>query len=306
MDRLDLLALLTRIAETGSLSAAARALGLSQPTASRQLRALEDRLGAELVRRSTHDLSLTDAGLRALAEARTMTAQWEALGEAVRGDGGRLSGPLTVLAPAGLGQTVLADIAARFLREHPGVTMDWRIDDRPRDLVAEGIDLWIRIGPVQDEGLVVRPLALIERIVVAAPGTLAATPEALAGHPAVVLSPYASAELTLTGPGGTQVTVQLRVAARTEQIFAADRLVRSGVGLGLLPRWLVADGLASGALVELYPGWRGPEIALSLAWTPSRHRPARARRFAEHLQAAPELAALNTTELLTDRPTSAS
>ncbi|MEM7500127.1 MAG: LysR family transcriptional regulator [Pseudomonadota bacterium] len=276
LDRFDLLRLFLRIAETGSLSGAARALGLSQPSASRQLRMLEEDLGATLLRRSTHELALTEEGERLLPEARALLDGWEGVRERIGGAEGALEGRIRVLAPAGLGQTLLADAAAGFLAHNPGVRLEWLLDDAPRDLVAEGIDLWLRIGPVADEGLILRPLATIPRVLVAQPVQgCAAGPEALETRGAVVLSPFASGGIVLTGPGGERVTVLPRCVVETDNLFAAARFVGAGIGYGLLPLWLVRPDLERGDLLRLCPGWQAAPIVLSLAYPRLRFRPRR-------------------------------
>src|SRR6201996_6067847 len=169
LDRFDFMRLFVRIAETGSLSAAAQSVGISQPSASRQLRQLEALLGVQLVRRSTHDLALTDAGSRFLEDARAMLADWETSTDTLRNEREELSGLIRVAVPVALGQTILATIASRFLVKHPAVTLDWRLIDQPGDLTVSGYDLWVRAGPVRQLGLIVRHLWRIERTIVAAP-----------------------------------------------------------------------------------------------------------------------------------------
>ena len=122
LDRLGLLETFVRIAERGSSSAAARDLGLSQASASRQLRELETRLGAVLANRTTHDFALTSAGVALLADARVALSNWEALEERHTG-GDDVRGPLRIVAPIALGQTLLADMAVAFQAEHPAVSI---------------------------------------------------------------------------------------------------------------------------------------------------------------------------------------
>ncbi|MEO1276628.1 MAG: LysR family transcriptional regulator [Pseudomonadota bacterium] len=286
VDRLEMTRLFLRIAEAGSLSAAGRSLGISQPSVSRQLRQLETLLGVQLVRRTTHELTLTEAGSRFEEEGRALLASWERLGETLRADEGALAGPIRVLVPVGLGQGVLADIAASFLRAHPAITLQWLLDDAPRDLTAEGIDLWVRVGAVRDEGLIVRPLARLERVLVDHAGAASVeAPAGLEAHAAVMLTPFMGARLALDHADGRRVTVQPRVVASTDTLFAALRMVQGGVGWSALPRWLVAPEVAAGRLRLLCPDWRPQALALSLVWARNRFRPARVLAFAEALRA---------------------
>lgn len=285
LDRFELMRLFVRIAETGSLSAAAQSLGVSQPTASRQLRQLEALLGIQLARRSTHDLALTDAGKRFLEDARAMLADWETSIDTLRNEREELTGLIRVAVPIALGQTILATIASRFLVRHPAVTIDWRLTDQPGDLAAGGYDLWIRAGPVRQLDLVVRHLWRIERTIVAAKGFRAITsPKALEPLPAVVLFTFVPDEVPLTGPRSRKVVLKVRPAFNTDNIYAAIEAVREGVGYAILPYWAIQDDLDSGRLIELCPQWHPPFLMLSVAYPPARYRPVRISAFVDHLR----------------------
>ena len=286
LDRFDLMRLFVRIADTGSLTAAGKSLGLSQPSASRQLRELETEFGAQLVMRSTHELTLTEAGQEFLADARRLLGEWEVISQRYRVQRGELEGRIRIAAPSGFGQTILADLAGRFIERHPGVSIDWRLDDHPRDLIGQGFDLWIRVGPVADQSLIVRGIWRIERLLVAAAasGIEAEQPGGLAGRPAIVLSPYVGREVELTGPGGEKHALEPAVAFGTDNLFAAERLTRAGRGYSVLPRWLIQDGLDDGSLRILCPSWRPPPLSLSIAYPQSRFRPARVASFIDFLR----------------------
>jgi molybdate transport repressor ModE-like protein len=285
-DRFEFMRLFVRIAETGSLSAAAQSLGVSQPTASRQLKQLEQILGVQLVRRSTHDLGLTDAGKRFFEDARALLADWEASIDTLRNAREELTGLIRVAVPVALGQTILATIASRFLVRHPGVTIDWRLIDQPGDLVAGGYDLWIRAGPVRQLGLIVRHLWQIERTIVATPSfRLVINPKALERQRAVRLFTFVSDEVPLTGPRRRTVTLRVKPAFDTDNIYAAIEAVREGVGYGILPYWLIQPDLDSGRLIEICPGWHPPLLMLSVAYPPSRYRPVRISAFVDYLRA---------------------
>jgi molybdate transport repressor ModE-like protein len=284
-DRFEFMRLFVRIAETGSLSAAAQSLGVSQPTASRQLKQLEQMLGVQLVRRSTHDLGLTDAGKRFFEDARALLADWEASIDTLRNAREELTGLIRVAVPVALGQTILATIASRFLVRHPSVTIDWRLIDQPGDLVAGGYDLWIRAGPARQLGLIVRHLWQIERTIVATPSfRLVNNPKALERLRAVRLFTFVSDEVALTGPRERTVTLRVKPAFDTDNIYAAIEAVREGVGYGILPYWLIQPDLDSGRLIEICPGWHPPLLMLSVAYPPSRYRPVRISAFVDYLR----------------------
>ena len=298
LDRLTLLATFARIAERGSISAAARDLGLSQASASRQLAALEDRLGIRLVQRTTHDLSLTEAGADCLVEARGLLDGWEALAErmaAEMGDGmgfetGGIRGKLKVVAPVALGQLHLIDAVLAFQQTHPAVSITWLLDDAAIRVAEIGCDLWLKIGRVPDDSLVVRPLGQVERLIVASPGFRAAgeirTPADLGRVPCAALEPFDAASIPLHDRQGVVTTVTATVALSTNNIFSALAAARRGVGYAVMPRWLVEEDLRTGRLVDLLSGWRAPSLTINAAFLPMRRQTRRLRLLIDHVGTA--------------------
>ncbi|MBX9646641.1 MAG: LysR family transcriptional regulator [Xanthobacteraceae bacterium] len=286
LDRIDLMRLYVRIAETGSLSAAGRSLNLSQPSVSRQLRELESELGAELIIRTTHELSLTETGRTFLEDARRLIGGWETVAERIRLGSGGLEGGLRIAAPIGLGQTILADLAGSFVRLHPKVHIDWLVVDLPGDLVARGVDVWIRVGPIEDQSLIVRGLWHIERAIVVSTrlGWTARRPSDLSSLPAVTLGPYVGQKIALSGPRGTAYSLEPIVAISSDNIFAIERLTLAGHGYSILPLWLTQNAIDTGRLSHLCPDWHPPPLTLSVAYPQSRYRPARVTAFVEHLR----------------------
>jgi len=284
-DRFELMRLFVRIAEARSLSAAGRLLGLSQPSTSRQLKQLETMLGVQLVQRSSAEFVLTDAGVQFLSAATDILADWDAAAEAVRLRRDELRGPIRVAAPVATGQTILAEIAARFLRQQPAVSIDWRLIDEPGDLAAGGYDLWIRAGPIRDQSLIVRDLWRAERTIVAHAGHARVQhPIELEPYSAVQLVTYVSREIPLETTDRQTMTLLLRPSFTTDNIYAALVAVREGVGYGILPYWAVQADLDSGAIIELCPSWHPPAVTLSVAYLQARFRPARVKIFLEYLR----------------------
>jgi molybdate transport repressor ModE-like protein len=285
LEGFELMRLFVRIAETGSLSAAAQSLAISQPTASRQLKQLEQLLGAQLVRRSTRELTLTDSGNRFLDDARAMLAHWETSLDTLQNERRELSGLIRVAVPVALGQTILTTAASRFLVRHPAVTMDWRLTDQPVDLVAGGYDLWLRAGSIRQLDLIVRHLWRIDRTIVATKRFAAvAHPKALENLPSVVLFTFVPDEVPLTGPRNRKVTLKIKPTFRTDNLYAAIEAVREGVGYAIMPYWAIQNDLDAGRLVEICPGWHPPELILSVAYPPSRYRPLRVSAFVDYLR----------------------
>jgi DNA-binding transcriptional LysR family regulator len=291
LDRHDLMQLFVRIVDTQSISAAGRLMGLSQPAASRRLRMLEDMLGVRLLTRTTQQLSLTEDGCMFLEDARRMLTDWQRSAEALKGEQGELSGLLKLAVPSALGQSLFADIACDFLRLHPRVRLDWRVCDDPCDLATGGFDLWIRVGPVRNESLVMRTLGSVERLVVSVPGLggledPCTVPAELDCLPAVLLSSHDGREFTLTSPGEEARKVKPIAAFATDNLFAALQATTHGIGYSLLPRWLIAEHLREGSLIVQCPRWRPESLRLCIAFPQGRFRPKRVSAFVEFLRSA--------------------
>lgn len=289
-DSLTLLSTFVRVAEAGALSAAARSLGTSQASVSRQLAALEARLGVSLARRSTQGLTLTAEGQALLPRARALIAEWQEVAESFGEARPGLSGTLRVVVPSGLGPTIAAPLAASFTREHPGVSIDFTLTDGPVDLVAAGIDLMLRVGPVAGQDLVVRRIGTIRRWLVARPEVVApdsaAATQGNKGLPLVVLRSFYDARLTLRDRTGAAVTLKGVVRLATDGLAAAYEATLAGGGAAILPDWLIRDDLARGRLVRIAPHLEAEPAAIHLAFPPGRFRPARTRLFAAALEAA--------------------
>lgn len=285
LDRLTLLETFVRIAERGTISGAARDLGLSQASASRQLSDLEQRLGVELIVRTTHSLSLTKAGEICLTEARLLLADWDGFTEHFADEADSLSGPLKIVAPIALGQTIALDCAVAFQKEHPGIVIDWILEDRPIRFSEIGCDLWIRIGDVPDDSLIVKPLTTVERFIVAAPSLLSRKgrlePDMLEDLPCLALNPFEAGHIPLLTKRGKSFNLKAAVSLSSNDIFAVKRAVLSGAGYAVLPRWLVTQELEEGSLVDVLPNWRAPSLTINAAFAPSRRQTRRLRLFLE-------------------------
>ncbi|GFE66951.1 LysR family transcriptional regulator [Litoreibacter roseus] len=283
-DRLALLETFVRIAERQSLSGAARDLGTSQPSVSRQLAALENRLGVVLIRRTTHDVTLTPDGLELLADARRMLGEWEAIKDRHRKDDA-LMGTIRVIAPVALGQSLFIKSATHFMKDHPDVTIDWWLRDDAIRFAEEGCDCWLKIGSVPDDTLIVRELARVERLVVG-------TTECLAQHagidleamPWLTLGPFEGNRIELFDESGTPKTFAVTPKMASDNIFAVYEAAKQGVGIAIMPRWFVASDLEDGTLIDVAPNLRAARLPVNLALASGTRRPARVEQFCEAVQ----------------------
>ena len=272
-DRLQQLALFVRTVEAGNFSKAARAFGLSQPSASRAIAALERRLGVKLIARTTRQISLTAAGEALLERAREALAAIDDAENAARG-ADRLSGVLRVALPPGYGAWRIVPLLPAFLDRHPLLKLDLMMSDRYENLIAEGADLAIRIGEQADSSFVARKLESARRLFVASPRylELRGRPESLAdlaGHDFIGGPIDGSPQKLVARRNGRAevLVVAPRVVARSAAGIAACAVAGLGVAVG--SAWMCADGLASGALLNCCP------ITRSIRSTPmSCFRPA--------------------------------
>lgn len=290
IDRLTLLATFARIAERGSISAAARDIGLSQASASRQLAELEARLGVQLVQRTTHALSLTEAGQEALRDARGLLDGWEALTEAFADDADVLRGPLKVVAPVALGQMRLAEAAVRFQATHPGVTVTWLLDDEEIRFAEIGCDLWIKAGYPKDERLIAKPLGQVERLIAVAPRLISGMKGLslcqMADLPCVALGPFEGHRVPLKRKNGDVETLVGTPVMTTNNIFTARKAAQMGIGFAVMPKWFIAEDLKTGALVDALPEWRAPSLTITASYLPARRQPQRLQQFYAHIASA--------------------
>lgn len=251
--------LFASVVEAGSLSAAGRRIGLSPAMVSKRLARLEARLGARLIQRSTRRLALTEAGalfhervLAVLAGAR----EAEAL---VAGRAGSPSGRLRVSAPTSFGRMHVAPFLARFLAAYPAIALEIDLTDAFVDLLAERVDVAVRIGPPPGPGLSAHRLAPNRRLLCAAPSYLEAhgVPEGvrdLARHR--LLAADGQLPWRLRGPRGP-VPVEGASHVRTNSSELVRELTLAGAGIALRSTWDVTAELRSGALVRILPGHEG-------------------------------------------------
>jgi len=290
LDRLTLLQTFVRIADAGSISAAARDLGLSQPSASRQLAELESRFKSQLMRRTTHNLALTTAGTELLADARRLLDEWEALEEKHLDAEETLRGKLKIVVPIALGQLHLLDMVIGFQQQHAEISLSWLLQDGDIRFAEVGCDCWVKIGRISDESLIVEPLGEVERMAVAAPQLLKTydtlkTPKALEKIPCVALEPFEGGQIPLTNAKGKTTVISPPIKMTTNNISAIRKATLSGLGWAIMPRWFIENELNSQQLVDLLPAWRAPKLTIRVASLPGRHRPRRLQSFLESLKA---------------------
>lgn len=286
--QLNQLQLFLRLADAGSLSAAARQLQLTPAAASASLKRLEAALRVRLVERSTRSLRLTAEGelLREHAQ-RSLGALDDALA-LLGAQRERLEGEIHLAAPSDLGRTVLGPMLDDFLARHPGLRLALHLSDAMHDLRRERVDVALRYGVLRDSGLVARHLHTTTRVPVAAPAYLAAHgtpahPSELERHNCLVLNPGGRPALTWSFARGVQVRVQGN--RRADDGALVRQWALEGRGIALKARLDVREDLRAGRLVELLPGWAGESLPLQAILPDNRHVSLRVRRLVDELAA---------------------
>lgn len=287
MDRYQAMATFVRVVETGSFSAAARHLNVGQPAVSKMIAQLEDRLQVSLLIRSTHGLTPTEAGQRFYERAKVAIQEAEEAELAARGAGAGLSGCLRVSAATTFARLHIVPLLPRFLAQHPELEIDVILDDRIIDLVAEGIDVSLRMGELADSSAVARKLATGCRSVLATPGYLVRAgephnPADLAGHEAVIYSQLPN--VWSFTRDGAEASVSVRGRVRVSAAEGLRAAVLADIGLTIASDWMFAPELASGAVRRVLEDWTLPPLDLWAVFPAGRMASAKAREFATFVE----------------------
>jgi DNA-binding transcriptional LysR family regulator len=289
-DRLQQLAIFVRTVEAGNFSKVAREFGLSQPSVSRTIAALEERLGVKLLARTTRQLSMTDAGEALLSRAREALAGIEEAENAARG-ADRLSGTLRMALPTTFGVRQIVPLLPSFLERHPLLKIDLMMSDRYENLIADGADMALRLGNQPDSSFVTRKLAASRRLFVAAPAYLArrGKPESLAdlGQHHLIGGPGDGGDPTWTAQrDGTTEIQPADPRVQTRSAIGAVACARAGLGIAIASTWTCAEELASGVLVEIMAHYRLEPMAAYVVFPAGRRPSQRARAFTDYLEQA--------------------
>jgi DNA-binding transcriptional LysR family regulator len=283
MDRFVLMQCFARTVETGSFSAAARDLGLSQPNVSRYVAALEGHLQRRLLQRSTRKLHLTPEGERYYAEARRILDAVTEAESAMKSEVAP-SGLLRVACPTALAHEFLMPKVPVFLKTYPNLELDLQISDRFVNLIDEGAELALRIGHLTDSALRARRIGLFERICVAEIGYLdergtPQTPQDLDGHDCIVYSLLSSG--TVWRFLETEIPVTGRIRVNSPQ--AVREAALAGLGIALGPSWLFDKGLKSGQLRRVLTGYEARPVPIHMLYVANRLLPRRAVVFMDFI-----------------------
>lgn len=274
----------------GSFTSAAERLGTDKARVSRIVRRMEEKLGARLLARSTRRLSVTEVGRDYFERAMGILTAAEAAEAAVAHQSGEPKGLLRITAGSEFGTMVVDRWIAAFLRATPKVTVDAEYTNRIVDLIHEGLDVAIRVGPLQDSGLSARRLGEVDYGLYATPECLARGPAIetvgdLKHHDLVMKSSRGRPRWMLVdGTVAEQVSASPRAAVNST--IAAKNLALGSVGIAQLPRFMAAPHVATGELVAVLPGWAEVPAPVHAVFASSRYMDPKVRRFVDHCVAA--------------------
>lgn len=287
---LTLLRAFVSIVECGGISAGARQLQMTQPTLSRQLRSLEELCGTALLQRDTHQMSVTEAGKRLLADAKAMLAHAEEADRRLREDHTTLSGHLRLFATVDLGQWVMTRIISQFLQENPKVTATLALTNRPLHMIQEGCDVGVLPGKITDESVIARPAGKIKLLLAASPALIkkhaaAKNPADLKSWPWISLAGsqfWSAKEIALFGPHNQEHKLNISPVLISEGVTSVREAVRDGLGVAVLPDWLIKNEMLSGELVHILPRWKPAEVPINVVYAGQRVLPTRVSAFIDY------------------------
>ncbi len=259
-DRLQELAVFVRAAESGSFSRAARELGLSQPSVSRIIGELEARLGVTLLLRTTRRITVTDAGALFLDRAREILAEIEDAEDAARGVDS-LRGTIRLAIPVVYGTREIIPRLPKFLSIHPMLRVELSVADQRQDLVAEGADIAIRLGDLDDSVFGARKLDTLQRMLVASPSYLAArgtpkTPADLASHDCIFGPGNFGRDSWSFSRNGAEMSVDVRGRIHTNSGPGVFASVMAGLGIAMVSNVMAGPETRAGALVPLLRSYK--------------------------------------------------
>jgi len=273
------------VLDAGSLKAVAARHHTHPSTVSRRISSLEERLGVQLLRRSTRATTPTDAGQRYADIMRRLIAEQDAMEAQLSGRAQTPEGLLTVAAPVDFGATFVAPVAAELMRTHEDLDIDLVLGSHFVNLAESGVDVAVRVGALSDSSLIARRLGAVPRVIVASPDYLArrgapTSPDALVEHDFIGYrrSPNAPSITFLDddrSPWRTPITYR----TRANSVRAISVLLEAGVGMALGPMWAYHEQIAAGRLVRVLPDHRLEAYPLHALYVQTSYLPAKTRAF---------------------------
>lgn len=288
MDRLLAMQVFVRVVETGSFSKAAREFATTQPTVTKMLAATEARLKVRLLNRNTRGFSVTESGALYFEKCKNIVREADEAENVAKLS--QTQGILRVSTSVAFGRRVILPLALGFMDKHPQLQLDLSFEDRYVDLVAQGMDVAIRMGKLADSALGARFLGVNPWAIVGSPAYVLqhgqpSTAAELAHHAAVVYSSVQGDDVwRMRDPAGHTVSVAVNGRLRSNNLSAVLAAARNGMGLAAMPRYVAADSLASGHVVEVLQDHVLPEQEIHAVFPSPKLVPGKVSTFITYLQ----------------------
>lgn len=292
MDRIAGVQLFIRVVETGSFSRAASEVGITQPTATKAVAAMEARLGARLLHRSTRGVTPTEVGALYYEKCKLIARDIEDADNLATLLQSRVVGTLRISTSVAFGRRVIVPLVLRYMREHPAVNVDLSFDDRYVNLVEQGVDLAVRMGRLADSTLGARYLGTNPWLMVAAPSYLRAKgtprkPADLAKHACLVYSSVQGDDRwTFAGPAGEPVSVAVKGPLRSNNLSAVLAAARGGMGVAILPWYVARESVAEKVVQPILTDYGVPAQEMHAVFPSPKLVPSKVTSFIAFLQNA--------------------
>jgi DNA-binding transcriptional LysR family regulator len=290
MDRITGIQLFIRIVESGSFSKAAEELRITQPTATKHVAALEERLGARLLNRNTRGVSTTEIGTLYYAKCKTIQREVEEADNLASLLQSRMSGKLRVSTSVAFGRRVLTPLVLSFMREHAEISIDLSFDDRYVNLVEQGVDMALRMGRLADSALGSRYLGMNPWLVAASPSYIERrgephAPADLSGHACLVYSSVQGDDRwQFSDAQGRTITVQVQGPLRSNNLSAVLAAARAGLGVAVLPWYVARESMAEGLIQPVLKCFALPAQELHAVYPSPKLVPSKVATFIGFLQ----------------------
>jgi DNA-binding transcriptional LysR family regulator len=289
MDKFDDLQAFVAVVEAGSFTAAADRLDVAKSAVSRRVSSLEERLGVQLLRRTTRRLNLTETGQSFYEHSARILADLDEAEAAVAQQHGELRGNLRVALPMSFGLRHMSAPIAEFSRRHPRVTFDLNLNDRRIDLVEEGVDVAIRIGRLADSTMIARRLFEARTVLCAAPGYIEErgapqTPDDLLDHACLAYSNLPDpGRWVCTDSAGERHSVNVNVVMTASSGDFLCEAAAEDLGVAMQPTFIAADRIRRGDLLPVLTNYDWPVTPAYAIYPPTRHLSYRVREFIDFL-----------------------
>jgi DNA-binding transcriptional LysR family regulator len=296
MDKLSAMEAFIRVVEAGSFSAVARELGSTQSAVSKQVAALEAHLGVQLLSRTTRSTAITDEGRAYYEQVQRIVADVREAEGSLRKGARAVQGRLRVGAAAGFGRFVLFPVIDAFMKKYPGIEIDLQLSDSFVDMVAQGLDVVVRVGELSDSSLLAQRLGATHRSVIASrelaaqlnkKRRLPKAPGDLAQHNCIIYTGLSTPSTWVFDAIGGKASERIKVSGKlhTNSTEIVREAILAGLGIGFTPNWFFTQELAQGEVIRLLPQFSPHPLPINALYSASRKHSAKVAAFIQFAKA---------------------